>query len=147
VRDIQSTTSPPIAAAGPDEVITLPLDSVLLDGSKSSDPDGKISAWQWMKISGPAFFTITKVDSVKTMVRSQIKGIYRFELKVTDDKELSAKDTVQVRVDAPGNQPPFACASADQVITLPTNTINLDGRCSNDPDNNIATYAWTFVHP
>jgi len=66
----------------PDQVITLPLDSVLLDGSKSCDPDGKISAWQWMKISGPASFIITKVDSLKTMVRSPIKGIYRFELKV-----------------------------------------------------------------
>ena len=34
---------PSVAVAGPDTVITLPLDSVLLDGSKSSDPDGKIS--------------------------------------------------------------------------------------------------------
>ncbi|MBD0376206.1 MAG: hypothetical protein ICV51_11305, partial [Flavisolibacter sp.] len=47
---------PPIAAAGPDTIITLPTDSTLLDGSKSGDPDGKISAWQWTKISGPALF-------------------------------------------------------------------------------------------
>ena len=49
---------PPIAAAGPDQVITLPTDSVLLDGSNSSDPDGKISEWRWTKISGPAFFAV-----------------------------------------------------------------------------------------
>jgi hypothetical protein len=29
---------PPLAVAGPDTVITLPTDSVLLNGSKSSDP-------------------------------------------------------------------------------------------------------------
>ncbi len=61
---------PPIAAAGPDTVITLPLDSVLLDGSKSSDPDGKISAWLWRKIAGPAsspykFFFLVKLSMMK----------------------------------------------------------------------------------
>jgi hypothetical protein len=34
-----------LAIAGPDVIITLPMDSVLLDGRGSSDPDGKISAW------------------------------------------------------------------------------------------------------
>ena len=48
---------PPISIAGPDQVITLPTDSVSLDGSSSSDPDGKISEWLWTKISGPASFT------------------------------------------------------------------------------------------
>jgi hypothetical protein len=33
----------PIANAGPDQVITLPTDSVLLDGRKSIDPDEAIS--------------------------------------------------------------------------------------------------------
>ena len=47
----------PLAVAGPDQVITLPADSVLLDGSNSSDPDGRISAWQWTKVAGPASFT------------------------------------------------------------------------------------------
>ncbi len=48
-------------------------------------------------------------------------------------------------VDAQGNQPPVACAGADQTITLPANTVNLDGSCSADPDNNISTYAWTKI--
>lgn len=34
---------PPIAVAGQDVTIMLPTDSTLLDGSKSSDPDGSIS--------------------------------------------------------------------------------------------------------
>src|SRR6266496_5391463 len=49
---------PPIAVAGPDQVITLPTDSLSLDGSASSDPDGKISEWLWKKISGPASYNI-----------------------------------------------------------------------------------------
>jgi hypothetical protein len=39
---------PPIAVAGPDTAITLPLDSVQLDDSSSSDPDGTIRVWNWM---------------------------------------------------------------------------------------------------
>jgi hypothetical protein len=34
----------PIAVAGSDQVITLPTDRVLLDGSASRDPDGTISS-------------------------------------------------------------------------------------------------------
>ena len=34
---------PPISVAGPDKVITLPAESVLLDGRRSSDQDGMIS--------------------------------------------------------------------------------------------------------
>ncbi len=56
---------PPIAAAGPDVVITLPTDSVLLDGSRSSDPDGRISAWQWTKVSGPASLAINNAFAAK----------------------------------------------------------------------------------
>ena len=48
---------PPTSIAGPDQVITLPTDSISLDGNASNDPDGIISAWLWTKISGPAFLS------------------------------------------------------------------------------------------
>jgi hypothetical protein len=34
---------PPISIAGPDRIIALPTDSILLDGNPSSDQDGRIS--------------------------------------------------------------------------------------------------------
>jgi hypothetical protein len=43
------------------------------------------------------------------------------------------------------NRPPVANAGADQTVTLPTNTVNLDGSASADPDNNITNYAWTKI--
>jgi hypothetical protein len=54
----KENNKPPIAIAGPDQLITLATDSVLLDGRSSSDPDGTISEWLWTKISGPASFAI-----------------------------------------------------------------------------------------
>ncbi len=83
---------PPIAAAGPDQTLTLPTDSALLDGSKSSDPDGKISVWEWTKIAGPALFSIDNTSSEKTLVRNLNAGAYQFELKVTDDKNDFVSD-------------------------------------------------------
>ena len=142
-----ANNKPPVAIAGPDISITLPIDSFSLDGSASNDPDGKISAWQWTKITGPASFSIINADSAKTRVKNLKSGTYQFELKVTDDKGLSANDTVQVVVNDPAqpNHPPVACAGADQTITLPANTVTLDGSCSSDPDNNVSTYSWTKI--
>ena len=40
----------PIAIAGPDQVITLPSDNILLDGSASNNPDGTISEWLWTRV-------------------------------------------------------------------------------------------------
>lgn len=136
---------PPIANAGPDQIITLPKDSVLLDGSASGDPDGTITSYKWVKIMGPGSAIIVKPDSSTSRVKALAMGVYQFELTVTDNGGLTAKDTVQVMVNAPGNQPPVACAGADQNITLPTNTVTLNGNCSVDPDNNITNYEWTKI--
>ncbi|HEX6170451.1 MAG TPA: PKD domain-containing protein, partial [Chitinophagaceae bacterium] len=138
---------PPIAVAGPDQIITLPTDSVLLDGRSSSDQDGMISSYLWTKISGPASFNILKPTDSLTKLKSLVAGAYQLELKVTDDFGLSSKDTMRVIVDAvlTTNHPPIANAGVDQTVTLPTNTINLDGSGSSDPDNNITIYAWTKI--
>jgi len=138
---------PPIANAGPDHVITLPTDSVLLNGSNSRDPDGIISSYLWTKISGPSSFNIVKPTDSITKLKSLVVGTYKFELKVTDNGGLSAKDTTQVIVNDPPqpNRPPIANAGADQTISLPTNTITLNGNGSTDADNNITSYAWSKI--
>ena len=141
----ENNNKPPIAVAGSDQVITLPTDSVSLDGRSSSDPDGSISSYLWTKISGPASFNIIKPSDSTTRVRFLVTGAYQFELKITDNGGLSAKDTMRVIVSAPGqpNRPPVANAGADQTITY--NTITLNGSGSTDPDNNISSYAWTKI--
>ena len=146
-EDCADNNKTPIAAAGPDQTIILPTDRILLDGSNSNDQDGKINAWLWAKVSGPASFTIMQTDSAKTSVKDLTRGVYQFELKIIDDKGASSKDTVMITVDAvfSTNHPPVACAGVDQVITLPTNAVTLNGTCSTDPDNNIVTYLSTKI--
>jgi hypothetical protein len=143
----KKNNKPPISVAGPDQLITLPTDSVLLDGSTSSDPDGSISNYLWTKISGPASSNINKPADSITKVKALVAGNYLFELKVTDNGGLSAKDTMRVTVDSVFTpiHPPIANAGTDQTITLPTNSVTLDGSGSSDPDNNILSYAWKKI--
>ena len=138
---------PPIANAGKDTAIILPVDSINLNGGASIDPDGTITSYKWAKISGPVSSDIIKPDSSKTLVKTLVVGVYKFELTVTDNGGLFAKDTVQIAVNegAQSNQPPIANAGADQTITLQTDTVNLDGSASTDPDNNISNYSWIKI--
>ena len=136
---------PPVANAGADLAIT--IDSSLLDGSASYDPDGTIISFEWSKISGPQSFFINSTVMARTVVKNLVSGTYQLELKVTDNSGLTAKDTVQIAVNNSGqsNRPPVANAGADQTITLPTNTVSLNGSGSFDPDNNINSYSWTKI--
>jgi hypothetical protein len=88
----------PGAHAGTDQTITLPVDSAILDGSSSTDPDNNITSYVWTKISGPSSFNITYANAVHTQVNNLAQGVYQFELKVTDAGGLFARDTVQVTV-------------------------------------------------
>ena len=74
---------PPVAHAGKDTIIILPVDSVILDGRASTD-DKKIVSYQWTKISGPDTFKILQPTAAKTVVNKLVKGVFEFELKVTD---------------------------------------------------------------
>lgn len=141
--------TPPIARAGTDQTITLPVNSVTLNGTASSDPDGTIAAFNWVKIGGPSQNNIASPNGSTTVVGNLIQGVYSFQLTVTDNRGATARDTVLVTVNgaAPApNQPPVAIAGADQVITLPTNNTYLFGSGSYDPDGVINNYAWSQVN-
>jgi hypothetical protein len=146
-ENCRGTDQPPIAKAGSTQIITLPTDSVTLNGTASSDPDGSIITFLWTKISGPSSLAIANPDSAITKIKNLIQGVYSFELKVTDNEGLAAKDTMNVTVYAAGimNQPPVAVAGIDQTTILPANSVTIDGGDSYDPDGFIVSYAWSQI--
>jgi hypothetical protein len=150
----RDTNKPPVANAGKDTIIVLPLDSVLLNATSSKDPDGTIKAYLWSRISGPASSLIIDSSSAKTIVKKLTNGIYRFQLKTTDNKGLAAMDTVMITVDTVVAQrhQPVADAGTDQAITADPDLLfdyaasaMLDGNNSVDPDNDISSYHWTII--
>ena len=92
------TNKPPIAKAGNDQTITLPVNNVALNGSASTDPENSILNYAWSKISRPPSFNISNSNAVQTQVTSLVEGIYQFKLTVTDNGGLSAADTVKITV-------------------------------------------------
>lgn len=133
----------PSANAGNDVTITLPVNTTPLTGS-GSDPDGTISAYQWVKISGPATGSINNANTANATAVSLVQGIYKFQLTVTDNGGLTAKDTMQVTVLPAPNQSPVANAGPNVTITLPVNSTSLIGT-GNDPDGTISSYLWTKI--
>ncbi len=134
---------PPVANAGPDKVITLPANTVTLIGS-GTDADGSVIGYQWTKISGPSAYYISNSTSSSTDIDGLAQGVYLFELRVTDNNGARGRDTVQVTVNPAPNVPPVAYAGADQIITLPANSVSLTGS-GTDADGTIVSYQWTKI--
>ncbi|WP_158559118.1 PKD domain-containing protein [Deminuibacter soli] len=135
----------PIAKAGNDVTITLPANSVTLDGTGSADADGVIKTYAWAKVSGPAQFTLGTPAASKSTFTNLVAGKYGIALTVTDDKGLTGKDTVWVTVNPAANGKPVANAGADVTITLPTNSVTLDGSKSSETGGTIKSYSWSKV--
>jgi hypothetical protein len=87
---------PPVAVAGRDQTIFYPVNSCIVDGSSSYDPDGNIVSYQWNKIAGPDRYTITDKNSARTTVTSLLIGEYQFELVVKDNQGLTGRDTISI---------------------------------------------------
>jgi len=132
-----TANKPPVSNAGADQLITLPTTTITLTGS-GSDSDGTVASYKWTKVSGPVAGIITTPSTAITTVTGLVAGVYKFALTVTDNLGATGTDTVQVTV----NTPPVANAGLDQTITLPTNSVTLNGSAT-DSTGTIASYLWT----
>ncbi|KAB0360696.1 hypothetical protein FD754_004852 [Muntiacus muntjak] len=132
---------PPQADAGPDKELTLPVDSTTLDGSKSSD-DQKIISYLWEKTQGPDGAQLENANSSVATVTGLQVGTYVFTLTVKDERNLQSQSSVNVIVKEEMNKAPVAKIAGNVVITLPTDTAELDGSKSSD-DKGIVSYLWT----
>ena len=135
---------PPLADAGSDQTITDADDngteSVTLDASASSDPDGNIESYSW-SVDGSEI-AIGVSPTVELSV-----GVTTIELTVTDNEGATDTDEVVVTIEEPANQAPVADAGSDQTITDAddngTEEVTLDASASSDPDGNIESYSWS----
>lgn len=86
---------PPIANAGPDQVVGVNT-LVTLTGS-DSDPDGTVVTRSWSQISGPTV-TLSGSGNARTFTPTT-SGTYVFQYSVTDDGGATTNDSVTVLVD------------------------------------------------
>lgn len=92
-----STQSEPIALAGIDQNITLPVSQIILNGSASNDPDGTIITYAWTKISGGTAIIMNPTSVITTVTGLEV-GTYIFRLTVTDNDLLTDFDEITIIV-------------------------------------------------
>ena len=100
--------SPPVANAGPDQVVS-PGNSVVLDGSASTDPDDGIAKYEWKQTAGPPvnLSDATAIQPVFTAPQAPTGDVdLSFQLIVTDNGGLQSQDQCQITVQAAQSQQP-----------------------------------------
>lgn len=112
---------PPVANAGSNQTITLPTSTGVLDARGSTDADGTITTYAWIKLSGPATGTIASASSNNTTATGLVAGTYVFQVTVTDNNSATSSATVQIQVNA-SSTPPTAIVTVNQTITLPVDS-------------------------
>lgn len=136
----------PVSNAGADATITLPTNSIALNGSASQDADGTIVEFYWSQASGPAAASIGNNFSVSTTASNLVKGVYVFVLQAKDNTGTMGYSTKTVTVNTEstptGNQSPVSNAGADITVKFSVNNVSLDGSASYDPDGTIIEYYW-----
>ena len=136
LRVIESAgNATPTADAGPDQ--TVPdsdgngRESVRLDGSRSSDPDGTIDSYVWREGNRQIATTATPRVTLN-------EGTHTIILTVTDNEGATATDTVTITITPPGNRPPVA---SDQTLTTEVDTPLALTLRATDPDGDALRYS------
>lgn len=124
------------------QVIKLPNQKAILDGSTSIDDD-KIMIWKWELVQGPINYSPTILEQ-PTIELDDLKepGNYTFKLTVTDSDKAENSTTAVIQVVEEIDYPPQANAGADVILYLPHNNITLNGTLSTD-DHQIVQWEWT----
>ncbi len=128
---ITTANSPPVADAGPDQQVA-EGNTVILDGSSSSDVDFDLLTYQWSFTSKPtgSVVGLSDLGAAKPFFVADLAGTYVAQLIVNDGKVNSEPDTVTMTVKA-------VPVAIDDTYHLAENSllnIPLPGILTNDQD-------------
>ena len=135
VITVQAVNHPPVAVASADQTLECTGQGmrVMLDGSKSSDPDGDALSFVWKNEAGNVVGTTAVVQLTPAM------GTHTFTLTVTDTGGLSSMATTHVTV-RDTNAPSLHVALSPNALWPPNHrlmqinaTVNANDSCDANP--------------
>jgi RHS repeat-associated protein len=90
----------PVVNAGPNQTITLPTTSLILDGTATDDglPNNTLTI-SWSKVSGPGTVTFSSPSTATTQATFSASGTYVLQL-TANDSQLSTSANVTITVNA-----------------------------------------------
>jgi hypothetical protein len=144
--DTGSSGSDPVADAGVDKAVVLPVSQVVLHGAATDD--GTITAFAWTQVSGPNTAVLSGADSDTLTASGLVEGSYVFRLTVTDDEGHSGSDDVIVTVTTANSGGVLLTGELRQWHKI---TLTLDGPTASETGtpNPFTDYRMdvTFTHP
>jgi outer membrane protein assembly factor BamB len=148
--DTGLTNQPPVVDAGQNQEITLPADTVEIEGSYSDEtftfPPTAVTT-SWSKVSGTGTVTFGAAASLRTTATFTAAGVYTLRLSANEGGLIGTDDVV-ISVWPKPNEAPIVDAGLDRQIVLPNNTVSLDGAVTDDglPDPPVTvSMTWTAV--
>jgi hypothetical protein len=90
--NVSTASEAPVAVAGVDQVIKLPVNDVVVNGQASTDKDGRIVSYQWL-LGGKVV-----LNAAQGQINDLPEGTHTIDLVVTDDKGATGKDILVVTV-------------------------------------------------
>jgi endoglucanase Acf2 len=123
--------SQPIAEAGDNILVVLPLDTTVLDGTGSLDPGSSPLNYNWTQVYGPSKVVFSDAQVAQPGVSSLVEGVYLLKLEV-DNGTYADEDEVYVITSADGLVPPKVSIYApfDQAEFIENNTITISAAAS-----------------
>ncbi|KAM4600395.1 dyslexia-associated protein KIAA0319 [Polymixia lowei] len=140
VGEFRGSNRGPMAVVGPDRRLVLPVNSVVLDGTSSTD-DQAIVGYHWESTSGPPGLKMEGVDKAVATATGLRMGRYTFRLTVSDQEGATDSASLTVRVLEARSLPPVAHASGSHSLALPNNSLVLRGSVT-DGDQAELHYLW-----
>lgn len=95
----------PVANAGENQLVVLPENTTILDGSESNDPEGAPLSYEWKQIYGPSFLEFSNNQDIQPTIASLQEGVYLIELTVSNGS-YSDTDEMLVISSTSSNIPP-----------------------------------------
>ncbi|MEF8882272.1 MAG: glucodextranase DOMON-like domain-containing protein [Halapricum sp.] len=143
VPEIEREPGQPIAVASSDGTV-FSTTEVGLDGSGSSDPEGKDLEYVWAQTAGPDV-ELSDTSAIQPTFTAPVvddETEIEFELSVTDPDGNAATDTTTVTVSPQSaNDAPIADAGEDQSVE-PGETVSLQAIDSEDPNDGTLSFQW-----
>jgi RHS repeat-associated protein len=147
---VYAQNQPPVVSGGNNQSITLPAGATL-NGVVNDDglPNGSSVSKIWRKDSGPGIVSFANPNAASTTATFSTPGFYALIL-TADDSEYSANGIFYVNVNpapAPTNEPPAVNPGPNQTISLPADTVTLNGTVTDDglPAGSTLAITWSKV--
>jgi hypothetical protein len=113
---------PPVASLVAPASLTMPSDTIFLDGSGSSDPDGLIASYSFQQVSGPPAVLVQ--SGTRATVYPTAAGTFAFRLTVVDNGGLNTSTTASVVINPYPPCPVCQICPPQRSVTAVSATIN-----------------------